>query len=325
MKKNPKTLLKDPERGSIFILVLWVITILAFLSIGLAAAARQKALVYQRLASREELRGISGSAAKKIMADLEVAADPQKNKGKKIFEEKISLSWEKGSSESLVEDEGGCININTANAQTLQLLLESAAGLEGERARALAYRILDFRDEDDFISAVYDGGSEKGSYQSSGLDYGPKNAPFEVPEELLQVRGMTKDIYGLIQNYITIYGNSRININTCSAQVLQILDLSPELIAKIMAYRKGIDGAGGTGDDRRFSDVSKIEAVLAAEFSLTENEHLLIRHAVTQGELGVTSKYFRISTKSWLNHTAFSSRAVCVYGLGEGIKYWAES
>lgn len=72
-------------------------------------------------------------------------------------------------------------------------------------------------------------GAEDAYYQSLPSPYPCKNGPLDAIEELLLVKGMTKEILygteekkGLI-HFLTLYSDGKVNINTASVEVLQSL------------------------------------------------------------------------------------------------------
>jgi general secretion pathway protein K len=72
-------------------------------------------------------------------------------------------------------------------------------------------------------------GAEDAYYQSLPAPYPCKNGPLDALEELLLVKGMTKEILygteekkGLI-HFLTLYSDGKVNINTASVEVLQSL------------------------------------------------------------------------------------------------------
>ena len=95
--------------------------------------------------------------------------------------------------EVTVEREIDRLDLNTA-APELLFAIFGANGFEEERARSMAARILDWRDADDTPS---EGGAD-------GLPYGPRNGPFEAPEELRQVLG-SEAIDATLLNAFTVY------------------------------------------------------------------------------------------------------------------------
>ena len=137
-----------------------------------------------------------------------------------------------GGAEVQISDESGKLNVNLApNHLIYNLML--MVGIEPGEADIIADSIEDWRDTDDFY---HPNGAESDYYRSLEPSYQAKDGPFDVPEELLLVRGITPEIfygkkgltdagervefYGL-QNYLTTFTNvNHINVNSASAPVL---------------------------------------------------------------------------------------------------------
>jgi general secretion pathway protein K len=97
--------------------------------------------------------------------------------------------------------------------------------------------------------------------------YECKNAPFETLNELLLVKGMTRAIfYGLtgeetrnigvvegIQQYLTIYGDGKVNINEASPGIILSLadEMNPALANSIVEQRKV----------RRFENLAQLQNI----------------------------------------------------------------
>jgi len=94
-------------------------------------------------------------------------------------------------------------------------------------------------------------GAENSYYLGLERPRPARNGPVEFLEELLQVRGITEEVlYGTdekkgLAEYITIYGNGRININTAPALLLQALapGISEEDVNIIDEFRRNEDSA----------------------------------------------------------------------------------
>lgn len=115
-----------------------------------------------------------------------------------------------------VIDESSKINVNLAYPD---LLLQ----LEFLDEAAVA-SILDWIDQDNVPGPD---GAENDYYSSLDAGYNCKNAPFETIDELLLVKGITAEIYygSNLNKLLTIYGDGRININTASKTVLDVIPL----------------------------------------------------------------------------------------------------
>ena len=167
-------------------------------------------------------------------------------------------------------------NVNSADQVALEQSLR-LIGVDAGDASSIAASILDWIDADNNTHA---GGAESPFYQSMDPPYFAKNQPIDDLSELLLVRGVTPEIYwgGVSSNHLraafqnklgrvspaseqTLYvaglediftpiSNGRININTASLTVLQMIPFVDEAIAaKIIELRAGPDGAQGTEDD----------------------------------------------------------------------------
>lgn len=102
-----------------------------------------------------------------------------------------------------VQAEGGKIDLNGADADLLAGLF-TAAGVTN--ARALANAVVDFRDAD---NDPLPGGGEDADYRAAGLSHEAKDRPFERRDELLQVLGMTREVYDAVAPAITVYIRSK--------------------------------------------------------------------------------------------------------------------
>lgn len=164
-------------------------------------------------------------------------------------------------------DEERRININALTYQNYNVLSALIAGLgfDDQTAKEIAYAVMDWKDEDD-VPADTTYGAEDDYYQTLARPYQCKNRPFDSTEELLLVRGVTRDIYDALKDHVTIFpkqGILRVNFDTAPEAVLTALaramsgvlpDVAPSdeaaLVDKILRYRRGEDGVLLTRDDR---------------------------------------------------------------------------
>lgn len=129
----------------------------------------------------------------------------------------------------------------------VRLLMNDQFGLEDEiEAMVIADSLTDWLDSDDEVLPY---GAENSYYLAQQTPYIARNGPVEFIDELLQVRGMTTEIlYGNdekrgLSEYISIYGNGRININTALPLVFKALapDISEEDVKIAADFRKNKD------------------------------------------------------------------------------------
>ncbi len=159
-----------------------------------------------------------------------------------------------------VWDERGKIDLNAGNMAILATLMTNL-GIKADEANDLVNRITDYRDAD---SAPLPGGAENDDYLALGLFHGAKDAPFEAIEELLQIPGVTVEIFDRLKDFVTVHSRSaHINLLTASAELLKFAELDAGDRAStrrlplqgaltILAIASSAPGAPG-GNDSRFA------------------------------------------------------------------------
>ena len=131
-------------------------------------------------------------------------------------------------------DLGTRVNVNTLSETELRTLFSNLLG-DFVKAAALAQAIADWRDPDD-IPRVQ--GGERDEYLKAQLLRLPANQGFRDIEELLDVKGMTQDVYALVSPYLTTLGSAQVNLNSAPVPVLRILPgMTDEIVARILAQR----------------------------------------------------------------------------------------
>ncbi len=125
----------------------------------------------------------------------------------------------------------------------LRLLKLPEFKLEGNKAEEMVDSIIDWIDENSDVTGQ---GAESSYYQSLPQPYTAKNAPLDCIEELLMIKGITREIYmgtsekpGLAQ-FVTIYGSGAVNPSTAQKMILRALDerITTELADRMDEYRK---------------------------------------------------------------------------------------
>jgi len=251
------------NRGSVLVTVLWLITTMALFAIGLT---RITSATY-RFAKRQEGNVISADAVNAIVMQLKSALLDDITPDYDTFSE--LLKGEKIEIGQVIivysiSDETSRININTANSATV----EKFPSLNSDKATEI--RTSEYR-------------------------------PFYPKEELMMIDEIDEDIYNEIKDIITVYGSGRININTCSEDILEYIGLDQGLIDAIVVYRKGEDGEEGTEDDGFFESTDIIVSNIKERFRLTAREEQEISDFITKNIFGVNSDHYRIEADVYLN------------------------
>jgi type II secretory pathway component PulK len=162
-------------------------------------------------------------------------------------------------------------------------LLENAfiqMGVDSGESPAIVSAIQDWIDTD---NDTHINGAENDYYQGLNPPYFAKNGPVDDLSELLLVRGVTPEIYGSanvsfqqqfdrfgrpvampsypfhLVDIFTPFSSGRINLNTASSTVLQVLFGGDQTApACIIQQRAGPDGADGTDDDLPFRGIGDL-------------------------------------------------------------------
>lgn len=335
--------LADNKRASILIIALWSLFLLSFFALVLNYGARQKIILIQRLNERAQLRLIAAAGIQRGIAEL-TGAQPKgfdslkdswsnnasgfKDIAVGIGRYSLCYNYINRKTGALdirygITDEESKININSAGQDVLGRLFQVVLGLDETQAQEFAACIVDWRDSDIQVS-IPSGSAEDPYYQSLGFPYDCKDAPFEVLDELLLVKGFDKDIFEKIKGYITIYGDGRVNINTATAPVLLALGLNNEIVDKILLFRCGKDGIEATEDDNVFMKPMDIVPVLNSAYGLSDSEISLLNDIVGK-YITTVSNNFMIRSLARLARGRNTKEALCVLNRGsKKILYWRQ-
>ena len=357
-KRLPELLqfsLVDNRKGATLVIVLWTLCLLTAFAVHLSFGAKQKIIMVGRLDARNRLHFIAGAGVKRAILELKKkdrasGFDALKdcwsnNIG--IFKEiqvgagKFTVGYDYLNTESGeyqvrygIIDEERKININKAKRGIIERLFR-IVGLSEMKAQNLSASIVDWRDRDSELSIPL-GSAEDRYYRNIGDPYEAKDADFEVLDELFLVKGMTGEIFDKIKDFITIYGEGKVNINTASEEALLSLGLHESVVNKILSFRYGQDMIEASADDNVFDSPANIAAKLSQFCSLSESEAANLNNLVSLKKITNKSDNFMIKSIAKLNKKDASLEIVCIFEMfpessdenssnkGGKIKYWRE-
>jgi len=185
-------------RGTILIVTIWVVLVLAGLALAFARTMRVAAIVSANHVASLEAECVAAGALEYVIGQLSTTSDEDTTalEGADLYQARElgqSYFWVLRSNleddrefEYGVTEEAGKINLNSAS---LEMLLK-LPGMTSE----LAASIIDWRDEDSEIST---GGAENEYYLALSEPYDCKNGPLETVDEILLIKGASEDLlYG---------------------------------------------------------------------------------------------------------------------------------
>jgi general secretion pathway protein K len=186
------------DEGYVTLAVLLVVGLLAAIVSSLLAVARP-ALGLARLGGDEV------AAEALLQGGVTAAAFLLYGAGKEVKDvNKLVLRLHTGEVRLSVSDEGGLIDLNSADPKLLEGLFAAVGGVS-MRPDAFASRVVDWRDEDSDVSI---NGAELSTYTDAGLDYGPPNLPFHSVDEARHILGLSPQDFERLKPYLTVFSGS---------------------------------------------------------------------------------------------------------------------
>ena len=257
------------EEGIVLIVVLWVMVALAVMTLSFSRESRIEAMAARNAQAMDKgyyiARACMDIAVYQIIQRRNTPPVTQTTLGEvepdPIDLGRITGSFDGGFCQVNIQDESGKININTVSEQQLGALIR-AAGIEEPDATILTDSILDWRSD---VNAVpRPNGAKDDYYLSLVPPYTAKNGRFDAIEELLPVRGMTRDYfygrpertqdgtveykYGLSRFFTVYTTRDQININHAALPVLLSLPGMPPEAARMIYERRLIQPFQATAE-----------------------------------------------------------------------------
>lgn len=229
------------QRGVALLVVLWIFIFLLVVAFDFTASVREEATAAHRYSDETQGYYIALAGFERGVYEF-----LQQSAGREVIETQkradiFDGSWHEetlggGTFRVRWVDEGGKININRADQETLRRVFTNL-GLEEPSKAILVDSIMDWRDPDDLHRTS---GAENEYYRSLNPSYTAKNGPFDTVEDLLWVRGMTPELFygygdargdraenaqraGLREIFTVDSPIDRVNLRTASADVIHAL------------------------------------------------------------------------------------------------------
>ncbi len=331
------------RRGSILIITIWAICFLSTLAVILGLGVRQKLRLVQRLDERDKIHLAAAAGIQRAIVQIRqdressftsfqdtCANDPAVFNEMEIGDGRVSIRYDffdESSGQTQIRygpvDEERKINVNTADAEVMERLFKVVLSADEMQAQDLAASIIDWRDGDSELSTPV-GSAEDTFYRNlASNSYEAKDAPLDVLEELRLIKGMDPNSMEKLKDYLTVYGDGKININTAPKAVLLAVGMSTYLVDKVLSYRFGKDGTLGTGDDNVFDADENIVSDLSQFSSLSASEVADLTSIVDQF-VTVRSQNYMVRATVHLNKRQNTTEVDAVVSRNGDILYWHE-
>jgi general secretion pathway protein K len=276
--------------GSALLTVLWISAALAAIAVSLASTVRGE--TERTSTAIDDLRSYylaTGAIDRAMLEVLWSALNPDQRLLTRGVTS-VDYRFPTGAAHVEIIPEAAKLDINTAAPDKLFRLLE-ALGVEPARAQEIALGIVDWRTPGDGLFDAY--------YLSLTPSFRASHASFQETEELLQVRGVTPEIYygtylpetghrdlasglsdgrapeagprlihrsGLIDCVTTFGSGDRVDANTANPAVLVAIGLPPEAVNLLVERRRA-----APIDDHQLSELAPLLGAGAAFLRLEGN------------------------------------------------------
>jgi len=252
--KNPIT----NKKGVALILVLLMVSVIVVLTLQLNVSSRSQVHEAANLGDGIRVLYIAKSglfAGMGLLSEDRGDADTLNEAWARTdaLSEQSKSYFDGGYVELVIEDETGKININKLVAGNAfngsikglltRLLTQPQFQIQEREIEDLLNAIKDWIDADSEVTAT---GAENAYYQGLGKSYAVRNGPMESIDELLMVRGVTRELfYGTAERpglarLLTVQGEGSVNINTAPKEVLRALapSITEDVANRMDDYRR---------------------------------------------------------------------------------------
>ncbi len=232
----------SPQSGIALVMVLWILLLVTISTGAYTLMARMDVLEAHTV-----LWGTRARMAAEAGLNLAVLSirDPDELTRWIPDGRPYKLRFQDAIVEIKVTDERGKLDINTVDENALrQLFLNN--GLDDDQASALAAAVKDWNDPDELERP---NGAEEETYLASGLGIGPGNRSFVMVEELLQVLGMSWDLFQEMEPGLTVFSQAdEPDPAYAPVEALMALpDMTREEALNFVEERQSQDAASGLG------------------------------------------------------------------------------
>jgi len=305
----------NPQRsGFVVVVVLCMVMLLSVLLLGFNYKSRANLYAIDGVRKSEQALNCARAGLNIAIAIIRDTNDIHTNKtllelisGEKTFavgDGECSITITEESSRlnvNLLKDKDGRID-RTRTEQLLRLidLLNREQTGHSHIGYSLVSSIIDWTDSDDEVTNLpfiqhENLGAESSYYSKLQVPYRCKNAPLDTTEELLLVKGITQEVFDRICDYVTVYGNGKININSVSRQVIECLSEKMDVVLAQMII-----------DRREFKPFDSIEELRDVP-GMTDSIYYAIKKTAT---IGSTDQYYHVISRGNIDRLSRTAVAI---------------
>ena len=234
------------RRGFALLAAIWLVVAIAVVALQFSLDARERRLLGINTAERGQGRAAALGALNATQALMEAklrqspgTATAARRSDPWLDSDSIfsgTLMIDSIPVQVQAHDLGTQLNINTMTEPSLKAFL-SFALKDFSTSDHLSQAILDWRDADTIPRS---NGAEADQYAKDDRLVFPTNQPFREVRDLIDVEGVTPEIYAKISPYLTVRGSGVINVNEADTVVLRgVPGMTDQVLRVILQQRSG--------------------------------------------------------------------------------------
>ncbi len=260
------------KKGAVLIIALWILSMLVLLAISIGRRTSIELRLLKYHLSRSQAFHLARAAIERIYAeknmdkagDYDTLNEDWSNKlnanGEPLFNDfplgngTFTLKYKQADEDYYgMRDERSKLNINKildndskpidARKKEFQNLIGKV--LNNSDPETMVTNFIDWIDQDNKDVTFHNG------------EIQAKNSPLDRLEELTMVDGFSIEDVNKLSDYITVYTDGSININTAPQEVLVSLGFSESEADEAVKLRNGDDGNPATSDDVKFKSAEE--------------------------------------------------------------------
>ncbi len=291
---------KTQRNGFVLVVVLCMVIMLAVMLFGFNAKSRMNLRAVDGFKKSEQALNCARAGLNITIAAIRNTDDIHTNKTLlSILSGENTFDVANGTCSITIIEESGKLNINllkdkngklnrTRTDQLLRLidLLNRQHPGHSRISYGLVPSIIDWIDNDTQVTCLpfikhENSGAESSYYGRLAPPYKCENKPLRTTEELLLIKGVTPQVFECIRDYVTVYGDGKININYASKRVIKSLSekIDTALAQMIIDQRKS----------KLFDNIAEVRDVPG----MTDNIYYAIKKTAT---VGPASQYYYVTS-----------------------------
>jgi len=292
---------KKRENGFVIIVVLCMVIMMEVLLLGFNSESRNNLYAVEHCRKSVQALNYARAGLNIVIAAIRDNNDIVANSSlRDILSGESDFELGQGKCSVTVTEENGKLNLNLLkdkngklNRAVIEQLLRLIDLLNQKSGRlGISYgivpAIIDWTDSDSEVTTLSfvehnNSGAESSYYRRMQAPYSCKNAPLDTAEELICVKAITPQVFELMRDYVTVYGDGKININSAPKRVIESLSEKMDpVLARIIIERRKF---------KPFESIAELQRVPG----MTESIYSEIKKNIT---VNPTDRYYYVASQA---------------------------